>query len=509
MEQLPLVEEPTPTQEPIKDVGTFWQRLDEVLDLIKTGGTRMDRVEEILKEFPEQVGLSRDFKSFLFQPERLGLSSAEGAKNITPAVFEEIGNILEINSNSGHAPAETFDGFRISFRRALVNVKSLQLLSAIIPTPVDSFPSNELCFFYYTLRKLEDSIFTWEQGTSYEPGDIVEYDGFDYLCLRPDPGDEPPNETDNFTGDIQYGNDLSRPNYFDINPYRIQVVALCPTAGPFPEFFNDPLDNDEPVGKIFNNAIIDYETLVDQLNACTSIPITCSGGSPITFIYNSILRKIQVYYDVEDEFLLPCGYLDPNIDLAWELGQQNIIWQGWKIFQIVKNNPSLLYTPGSGLTLNRRLGFTWNGSIQAWDSPAIDYAPYETQQFPDSLYYYLRPSDPIYTTNYDPSLAFKENYLTANTYPNLCHTGSVRVMCDAILGSTLEGGNQTSGLLSVVPVNTNELGVNFYQNNFDNPLTKIPRIITELGFRLVTDKGQPFILPSSADVILELAVDYH
>ena len=115
----------------------------------------------------------------------------------------------------------------------------------------------------------------------------------------------------------------------------------------------------------------------------------------------------------------------------------------------------------------------------------------------------MRGKDPVYLPpDWTPNL------LTANSYADLVNTSCVRVYCDTTFGSTQDstGGG---GLLSIVPVNTTNLGVGFYQNNFNNPLTKIPRIIPEINIRLLNDLGQPYLLPNSATVTLELAMEYY
>ena len=124
----------------------------------------------------------------------------------------------------------------------------------------------------------------------------------------------------------------------------------------------------------------------------------------------------------------------------------------------------------------------------------------------------MRPKDPRFLAapfNLQPWTA---DQVTANSYGDLVNTSCVRIYADVIMGSTQDSNNtkqdDAEGLLSVVPINATNLGVGFYQNNFDNKLTKLPSIITEVGVRLVNDQGLPFSLPNSATVLLELSIDY-
>ena len=506
MEQLPLVEESTPTQEPIRDVGTFWERLDEVLNLIKTGGTQMDRVEEILKEFPEQVGLAREYNSFLFQPERLAISSNQ---DISPST--QVSNfITQFVSNSGHIPAESYRGFRVTLRRGLVNVKSLQLLSAIIPQAFTNFPDDEVVFFYYKLRKIADAhLGEWDPETTYNLGDIVhngdpnpgtrEY----FVSIQQSLGIDPAldENAEDYWQEIPnpLAND-QRPNYYDLNWYRLQVVTLVPTYFTTPDFFGPALYS------TWNRTFQDYPDLVASLQASTQSVTTASIPNDVTFLYDPTLNKIQMVGNDGDAFYMPAGYEDPNINIAWanytDVPAYPNFWNNPGIMGLSKYAEGIFYSPDKQNTLNKRLGYTWNGlftnplSIDPFSNPGQNILVKQ-------LYYYLRPFDPATTP-----LGSTRN--TFNSYPNLVYTSAIRVYCDAIGASTQEPtGVESGGLLSVIPADTNTLGVAYYQNNFNNPLTRIPKIITELGFRFETDAGMPVNLPNSATVILELAVDYY
>jgi hypothetical protein len=52
------------------------------------------------------------------------------------------------------------------------------------------------------------------------------------------------------------------------------------------------------------------------------------------------------------------------------------------------------------------------------------------------------------------------------------------------------------------------LGVSFYQNNFNRPLTKIIEFIPSITISMKTDSGDDYVLPSNASVSLELALEY-
>jgi hypothetical protein len=74
-------------------------------------------------------------------------------------------------------------------------------------------------------------------------------------------------------------------------------------------------------------------------------------------------------------------------------------------------------------------------------------------------------------------------------------------------GSTQDSAGN-AGLLSVVPMAATSLGVTFYQNNFNRPLTKVIEFIPSITISMKTDSGDDYILPSNASVSLELAIEY-
>ena len=566
----PTEEEPKEKQ-PIKDVATFWERLDEVLDLVKTGGTIQNKqLDEILEQFPDFEKTKVDaFKSFIFQPERISLSSNDDQTFLTAR-----SNSLY---TSGHAFAERFSSFRINFRKALRNVKSIQLLSAVIPNATQNIPDEAVCFFYYKIRTTEQAFNGYNPATNYLPGDLaglgannyacripntginpsivywievenywelislpvnnpwnisttyfpgalVSYLGNSYRCITASQGIEPyPTTTWNsttayvITDYVYYNNKVyycltantgiipgetywininlpinpNLPNYYDLNPYHIYVVYLYPTFGNLPE--SQPAANENG----FNRTFQDYNDLVGALNYC----VTNNGllgntnatiPNDIQFVYNATLNKIQMIPNNDEiiagNYYMPCGYGDPNIQQFMNLPTTQTFFG--------VNYPGV-FLPET--TLNLRLGYTWNGIFpDPFQSPDI----LTDVQFSNTLLWYLRPKSVAYP------VPWNEDILTFNSYPDLVNTASVRIYADVVLGSTEDSSNE-GGLLSVIPVNASNLGIGFYQNNFNNPLTKIPRNIMEIQIRMLTDNGLPYNLPNSATVLLELAIDYY
>jgi len=106
---------------PIKDVTTFWTRLDSLLTNIEENETN--------KKKPA-------FHSFTNQPERVNISSDNDITTI-----QSQNNISE----------QTFSSFKVNIARPFLEVKSIQLLRASIPNAVTNIPDEECTFWYYRL----------------------------------------------------------------------------------------------------------------------------------------------------------------------------------------------------------------------------------------------------------------------------------------------------------------------------------------------------------------------
>ena len=479
---------------PTKTVKTFWERLDEVFRLNVESAKMNEKIEELLEQFPDEERISTQrFNSYLFQPSRIGISSNEDITLNTNTILS--GTVGQYN----HQLVESFNSFRVRLAKSLVNVKSIQLLSAVIPNAIQNIPDNSVIFFYYKLRTVDNAnLGAYDNGTTYYPGDIVTFLTQTYVCAQITTGAQP---VGTFLGSRWYPIALpldgTRPNYCDLNPYRIQVVFLNPTNGLPVESVGT---NANP--NLMNRTFTDYTDLVAGLNACAASATNASVPGELIFSYSPILNRIGVEFTNNTFYYLPCGWDDPNIKDAINYYNQGV--NNWPVNLYVYND----WSPG--YTLNLRLGYTWTGvfanpfTSNYWALTGIILS-----REARSLVLYMRENDPAFPAPlYNPA-----NLLTFNSYPDLVNTSCVRIYTDVTFASTDEGSgwqNQPQGgLLSIVPVNASNLGVSFYQNNFNNPLTKIPKIISEIGIRLVNDQGDPFNLPNSATVLLELAVEYY
>ena len=493
------VEEAEGEVEPTKSVDNFWERLDKVF----TQNTEMrDKMNELLEQFPETAEVGRTFRSAIFQPTRISLSSKDDI-TLNTTQIDLSGDGPQIGA---FWPANNFYQFRVRFLRPLIKVKNIQLLSAVIPTPNTSIPNPQCTFIYYRLPQLQGVAVPWATGTTFNPFDVVAYapNGRYYFCKQTNQN-LPPNSVPAAAAYwTDLGNDGTYPFLFGLlirplNPF-IQTINLSRTDILLPEQLNSTLG----MNRIFQ----DYQDLVDSLNyaaANSTGPqvngkprIGASEPGDVKFALDERLNRIIFLpQDTANWYYMPCGYEDLNA-----LGEQIAL----KLF-----SKDEAYAPQQlGYFLNQRLGYTWNGRFANFLDPNKD-PMYQGNPLLSQLFYFVRPQLPLVDVAND---YIREDELTFNSYPDLVYSGSVGVYADVVLGSTQTSDAETtpvttnSALLSTVPVNAQQLQIAMYQNNFNNPLKNVPEIIPEIGITLLTDTGLPYWLPNNCLVNLELAVEY-
>ena len=615
-------------ENPTRDVATFWNRLDEVFDDIKTElGAR------------GQVAAAKPYKSYLFQPDRISLNSHDAQQ---PTATTTIVQGAQPIFKSGFVPQESFSQFTIVLEKPLVKVKSLQLLSAIIPMPQPSIPDNQCWWFYYYLRNLYSSVNNngsggalWQGNYTYKNADVVIWDAPSALIKTVTVFQtvwQPPNELSIYTftdptsipngskiyvsnppsylytvftvvntyggglgvqrilvntiinsflstntiitayaatsirnywvsnantnlnnppttsskwvnvgqsgdstvivwnpwninttyaagvyvfylatdgntyyyqsqagGNVgnnpqtvpEYWTQISRsvatsPNWFDISTKDVLYTRILSSTIP-PEIYGPGESS------AINTTYADYPTFVQTMNAADNYDSSIPGYMNWTF--NPTLNRIV---------------WSPNYQLQWVNGVFNdgyyYLYTGWndpnyKQYCDLSGNGT--YYNKYGYTLNLRAGFTWNGQFSIPTDPWNGFTG--NSAFASSIFNYFTPKAGANQGTLFSRI--KERVVTANTYPCLVYTQSLRIYCDVTQGSTQDSAGN-AGLLSVVPMAATSLGVTFYQNNFNRPLTKVIEFIPSITISMKTDSGDDYILPSNASVSLELAIEY-
>ena len=265
----------------------------------------------------------------------------------------------------------------------------------------------------------------------------------------------------------------------DLNPSYLFCVRLQPSWTP-PELVGTQY--------AYNRTFTDYNDLVSELNkAAANDPFSDTIqfiANDITFSYNATYNKIVMTGNSGTSSYCIAGQQDKNVAAAVAQLQINTSYPGSIYGYAGRGQP---YS-SSGLSLAQKLGWSWNGASA---TDRIDFA----NQFRPTLSY-IGLGSPIST-----------RINIANNYANLVNTACVYVYVDWVAGSSQDSqGN--GGLLGAIPLNTGNNSVGFFDKVISNPLSKIPPQLQEIRVLLKDENGNPFNLPLTAQVNLELGFSY-
>ena len=527
-EEMPLLPASPPPEteegerEPIKTVNTFWERLDEVLDNLE-----------------ESKDLSAaPARPFLNQPDRVFISSQDDQSQII---------------SSTDVDEQTFSQFNIELTKPLLNVKSIQLVSATIPQGGLSFPDEELVFWYYKGTKAQITAGTyfvasnlhyvrilpsyykpelvynytatgyseWVATTTYANGAIVTRNGNQYISiqagnLNQDPITQPTYWT------YQNGVTLIARNTFAFNRSFVNyddldtVLALATEADPFYNYSTNQIKAWSATVTYYQKQFVTYggntysslqsnnlnknpatqPTYWYLLEGSLLIPSFIPGD--IQLSYDTVTGKFKMIVpDGTTSFYCSAGYNDTNV------ANQSLF------LQVLTTQSDFLTAMPTGYgqpytiarTLNLRLGFTWDGNNRTTDIAAsIGSASF-------SLLNRFRPS-PLNANFIQGLLGGIDTIViyTADTPPNMVLSNRILIYADFVGPSTTGSGSYENLLCSVA--NAGTLGVLNYMATFFNPLTKVAPEIYTIQVYLRSDTGVPYRLPNSAIVGIELAIQY-
>ena len=341
--------------------------------------------------------------------------------------------------------------FTVNLPRPCINVKSVQLSRASIPNVVANINDNNTIFWYYKLPS---------KGIGVQsPVDL----DISYLhMVRLLPSYYKP---ELMTNGSTYGQNRTFTSYQDLASELAKSCAYDP-MGTTNSYF------------IANDISITYDSTKNKFIFTGNDTSTLGDGSP-------------AYYYIY------AGFNDPNIQTVY-----NAVFPYMRLYDY-NYNVIATYPPNpyvAGQTLDVKLGFTASTTksvVLTLSNPntitALTYRP-----FPGAYNSLLTLNNNINTTSYS---------FYADSYCSLVNTNIVSIYTDIVAGSSLDSG-LNNNLLACVPVNTANLGVSFYQTTLSTPLTKIVEQIYSVTIELRDDYGNPFYIPNSAVVSLELTLTY-
>lgn len=370
--------------------------------------------------------------------------------------------------NSSDDPSDLgnvgFNSFRINLQTPILNAKKLQLLRTTIPNAQINIPDYMLTFWYYSL-----------------PTATTAPAAASLRCVR-------------------------------LYPSNYVAPAALGTAFTKNRFFSDPAD------------------FVTQLNLAAA-----AGGDNVTynpnwvagdvsFSYNATTKQISMTGLTAGRFYAIAGWNDPivigtltpNAGSAWAANtsytQGSIVTNGGNRFIAQTNSAgtAVFNTDGAFLqigglvtmpnftgagtspqpslpqyTLNLRVGYAMSGNAAAGQITVgnVRYANLTNTAFANAV------------------------AIPPDSYPNLVYTGSIYLYSDMVAGSSV-CSNTAHNLLAVIPVNAPQLGVVQYVAATLTWLDKIPDNIYEINILIQDENNQPFNLPDSAVVNVELGIAY-
>ena len=237
--------------------------------------------------------------------------------------------------------------------------------------------------------------------------------------------------------------------------------------------------------------------LVTQLNVAASTGGDLVAANPywkvgdVSFSFSSTTNQISMTGLTSSYYYAIAGWNDAYVQAAQQ-GHGSAV-NGGQTGGVYMTTPTgsqyVLQPYALGYTLNLRVGFAMSGRSLA---PAL-----LPQQANAKLAY----------ANLTNLPAAQNAAIAADTFPNLVYTGAVYLYSNIVAGSTL-GSNKTRSLLAVIPSNAAQLGVIQYTAATLTWITRLPDTIYNVTITMLDDASQPYTLPDSAVVNIELGFHY-
>ena len=293
-------------------------------------------------------------------------------------------------------------------------------------------------------------------------------------------------------------NDISIVYNESLNKFQMRGNATGNQAWTPPDYVDGQVYNQNELVSAFGNI---YISLIDNN---TSAPNNPTYWDP--------------YIGTRSYTYMAAGYDDKNIPIV-----SAAVTQASEVFDFsytIYGLAPLIGIPPQpltidGLTLNRRLGYTWNGLYA--DFPLEPYNDFnENNTYFRILFNRLRPL-PRYA-EIPPGLGLEDpppnnnpytQYLyTFDGYCNLVYSSILYVYSDIVFSSSLTTEKTTLGLLATVPISCATLGIAFEKQFLDNQLHKINNVIENITIELRDERNLPYYCGNNSIVTLSFLATY-
>lgn len=460
----------------------------------------MPTVAEVLKEIEEENALKKIeiYKNFIYQPERLSISSQNAIITQT-----------EFNTQTNNS----YSNFTINLSRPLLNVKSLQLLRASIPQCSQSISDSACVFWYYRLPTQLDingdtfytelpninNLYMIRLLPSYYKKELINNSSiYGY------------NQTFNSYDDLLTQVNLATQNDLAYNNQISKTMPFIPNDISFNLSSNNKFSF---TGNNVNTPIT-FNTYSDIITYILNNIVSYLGNNYICKVSSSIgviptnTTNWSIYIQTSNFYTyLSAGYLDSNV-LTKQTSLNNL--SETYDFELLTDIPGQpLYQNVQNRTLNLIMGFTWNG-LYFTINQLVNPTSYTEGSATPNLLNRLRPI-PIYSSIVGGLLGSYPQTTTAtytaDGYCNLVFSSICSIYTSIVVSSTLDTQRNTN-LLSIIPMNCPNLGVSFYNNVISTELTKINSDIYTIYIELRAEDQTPYLISNNGIITLDLKLTY-
>jgi hypothetical protein len=232
----------------------------------------------------------------------------------------------------------------------------------------------------------------------------------------------------------------------------------------------------------------DPAALVAQLNLAASAggdnvtynTLWVSGG--VTFTYDSARKHIQWYGNTASKYYANAGFLDPIVQASQR--------DATKITTYNFDTSTSIQPFVLGCTLNQRIGYALSGI----STPPLSFG--------------AAVSVKIANETGVAKITGSGGVVPHDSYPDLVYTQCIYLYSNLISNGGL-GNYGRKNLMAVIPVDVPSFGVVQFVGSYKGGDARpIPDEIYGVNIEMRDDNNQPYTLPLSANVNVEIAVDY-
>ncbi len=471
-------------------------------------------IQDILEDLENQpLQESRTFRAYLNNPELISLSSTNATVQSAP-----------ISSQTNNA----YYNFQVNLPRPALNVKSLQLLKAIIPQAQCSIPDYSLVFPYYKLACVPID----KKGLLYVLEDI-DYTKIKYIRLLPSTNKSELIDIDLSANDIRNNFAYNR-TFNDYEELLNELNKAC---------HNDPLEAYDISGNFdpddisfqYNQELNKFVFVGNNVSTPNTFgvwqePFSYQEGVVVNYLGIDYLSleasvgetpstsplywlNVSQYYSAQPKFntYLIAGYDDPNVDILLKYIEKRgtFLDQPW-----LTSIPANKYVKSQ--TLARRIGFTWDGNGMITDKDKLFLTQSTQIIYGSSIALFFNRFRPIprYGFTIPPSLLSNpfavfnlNNKYTADGYCNLVYSSIINIYT-TIIGTSSVDTQRNGNLLAMIEFNAPNLGIAMANNFIDTKLTKIQNEIYSIYIELRDENGVEYYLTNNATTTLLLKLTY-